>query len=298
MTITAEPLLDVRDEAGLRAFVTDLYAIFVAREPDAAGLAHYVAALQDGLPPAELVKTFASSDEHRERQRRQVLIDLAASRRAAQAAEGGAPAQDAAFDSSDIFPEDYAPPGEAGRSYRDRLRSGFLAKYCSGPLVLDVGYSGYDNPDKKPALPQAIGIDLDYPGYDGIRLPFDDGSVDTIFSSHCLEHILADHAAIRDWYRVLRLGGFIVCMVPSQALYEKKRFLPSSFNGDHKRMYTPASLAASFETALEVNSYRVRHLAENDKGFNYALGPDVHSDGAYEIEIVIEKIRPPAWQLA
>jgi hypothetical protein len=87
-------------------------------------------------------------------------------------------------------------------------------------------------------------------------------------------------------------------MVPSQALYEKKRFLPSNWNGDHKRMYTPSSLALVFETALSVNAYRIRHLAENDRGFNYSLGPDKHSDGAYEIEIVVERIRPPAWSLA
>jgi SAM-dependent methyltransferase len=178
------------------------------------------------------------------------------------------------------------------------LRSGFLDRYCSGPLILDVGYTGYDNPEKKTALPGAIGIDLDYPGYDGLHLPFDDGSVDCVFSSHCLEHIQFDHAAIRDWYRVLRIGGFIVCMVPSQALYEKRRFLPSQFNADHKRMYTPSSLARAFEDALEVNSYRVRHLVENDADFNYTLGPDIHSDGAYEIEIVIEKIVTPGWTLA
>ena len=297
MSSIAELSPDTMDDDRVRGFVTDLYEIFVARAPDPAGLDHYVERLKSGVPVAEVVGAFATSDEFKERQRRELLIRMASSRAAVGGDTPGA-AADAGWAQDARFPADYSPPGEAGRCYLDRLRSGFLARYCGGPLVLDVGYSGYDNPDKKPALPSAIGIDLDYPGYDGIRLPFDDGSVDTVFSSHCLEHILADHAAIRDWYRVLRVGGFIVCMVPSQALYEKKRFLPSNFNADHKRMYTPANLAQSFETALATNSYRVRHLAENDKGFNYALGPDVHSDGAYEIEIVIEKIRPPAWKLA
>jgi hypothetical protein len=290
MTRIAELSIDKVDDDRIRGFVSDLYDIFVAREPDSGGLDHYVQRLKSGVPVSTVVETFASSDEFKERQRRELLIH-----RAELNASG---ASQASLFEDDRFPLDYNPPGEAGRCYVDRVRSGFLAKYCGGPLVLDVGYSGYDNPEKKPALPKAIGIDLDYPGYDGIRLPFEDSSVDTVFSSHCLEHILADHAAIRDWFRVLRIGGFIVCMVPSQALYEKKRFLPSNFNADHKRMYTPSVLAQSFETALPTNAYRVRHLAENDKGFNYALGPEVHSDGAYEIEIVIEKIRPPAWDLA
>jgi len=196
------------------------------------------------------------------------------------------------------FPLDFAPPGEAGKSYARRIRTGFLARYCGGDVVLDVGYSGYDNPQGKAALPHAIGIDLDYPGYDGLHLPFADGSVDTVFSSHCLEHIAQEQEAIREWFRVLKIGGFFVCFVPHQALYEKRAVLPSRWNGDHKRFYTPATLMTAVESALEVNSFRLRHLKDNDIGFDYAVGPDAHSAGCYEIELVIEKIRKPEWDLA
>ena len=283
--MNANPQLNVMSssEDQLRSFVSELYRTFLGRAGDPEGISHYTGELASGTPVARVVHTFATSEEFRARTRAQALQ--------------GQPSADPIV-SQTAFPLDYKPPGEAGRCYADRVRSGFLQRYCSGPVVLDVGFTGYDNPERKAALPRAMGIDLDYPGYDGIKLPFADGSVDTVFSSHCLEHILFDHAVIQDWYRVLKLGGFIVCMVPSQALYEKRRFLPSRFNADHKRMYTPASLAASFEAALTVNTYRVRHLAENDASFNYALGPDIHSDGAYEIEIVVEKILPPSWTLA
>jgi SAM-dependent methyltransferase len=284
------------EEAQIRDFVTDLYRIFHRREPDPVGHAEYVNLLKKGTGVAQVLAYFANSGEFLGRVRHEALLDLSSSGRFQKSRDPGHGGEIWTPVSS-AFPEDYAPPGEAGRSYLDRLRSGFLDRYCSGPLVLDVGYAGYDNPDKRTALPNAIGIDLEYPGYDGLTLPFADASVDAVFSSHCLEHIQFDHAAIRDWHRVLKTGGFIVCIVPSQALYEKRRFLPSRFNADHKRMYTPANLVRSFEEALAVNSYRLRHLAENDRGFNYALGPDVHSDGAYEIELVIEKITPPAWGL-
>ena len=274
---------------GFEGFVTSIYRQFLAREPDPQGKDYYVSRLREGMAFEDIIHVFFTSEEFTERQRvaaRRVLASDFTSRTATQ------------DDVVSAFPADYSPPGEAGRCYQQRRRSGFLDRYCAGPVVLDVGYSGYDNPENKTALPDAIGIDLDYPGYDGRVLPFGDGTVDTVFSSHCLEHILFDHQAIRDWYRALRTGGFIVCMVPSQALYEKHRFLPSHFNEDHKRMYTPSTLVRSFEEALDVNSYRVRHLAENDLGFNYRLGPDVHSDGAYEIELVIEKIEKPDWTLA
>jgi len=291
---TAKATLAGFNEAVIRAFVADLYRMFLNREPDPVGLDIYFGELKKGMPVADVVAIFSSSPEFSERTRKAVMTDLAAAGYLQPAKDG----RGAWWPTTGVFPEDYSPPGEAGYSYLQRLRSGFFDRYCSGPLVVDVGFSGYENPGRLAALPNAIGVDLDYPGYDGLRLPFGDGTVDTVFSSHCLEHILYDHAAIQDWYRVLKTGGFIVCMVPSQALYEKRRFLPSHFNEDHKRMYTPASLLRSFEEALAVNSYRVRHAAENDRGFDYTLGPEIHSERAYEIELVVEKIKAPSWVLA
>lgn len=272
-------------DADLRAFVTTLYHGILERQPDPVGLNAHVTAMRKGTRPSQVVDAFLTCPEYLQGVGKEV---------AARAAAAAAAAEEAAMK---LFPIDYHPPGEAGRCYVERVRSGFFRKYCSGPVVLDVGFSGYNNPEGKAALPHAIGIDLDYPGYDGVHLPFDDGSVDTVFSSHCLEHIADQHGAIRDWFRVLRVGGFIVCMVPSQALYEKKRELPSRWNQDHKRMYSPARLAEAFETALVVNSYRLRHLIENDFLYDYERMPDQHPDGAYEIELVVEKIDPPAWEL-
>jgi SAM-dependent methyltransferase len=194
-------------------------------------------------------------------------------------------------------PEDWPVTGEASRSFKAKLRNGFYATYVAGDVILDIGYRGAAA-DAVQILPHAIGIDLDYPGYDGTVLPFADGSVDTVFSSHMLEHTVDYVATIRDWYRVLRPGGFIVCVVPHQFLYEKRWQLPSRWNADHKRFYTPAALLREFEEALEPNSYRVRHLRDNDDGNDYTIGPETHASGAYEIELVIEKRNPPAWTLA
>ncbi len=70
---------------------------------------------------------------------------------------------------------------------------------------------------------------MDYPGYDGLRLPFPNDSQDAVYSSHCLEHIPNSNAALAEWYRVLRLGGYIVLAVPHQWLYERKATVPSRF---------------------------------------------------------------------
>ena len=272
--------------ADRQEFVRRLYREILQREGDAAGVAAQAEMLEELITPRGLIEAFFNSEEYVNGVGKAV-----AEREAAEAAA-------AEERRANMFPLDYEPAGEAGRCYLERVHNGFFRRYCSGDVVLDIGYSGYDNPENKTAFPHAIGIDYDTPGYDGLRLPYEDGSVDTVFSSHALEHFDDQIAAIREWYRVLKVGGFIVCMVPSQALYEKKREMPSNWNGDHKRMYSPAGLAAAFEEALEVNSFRLRHLRENDADFDYARGPELHSSGAYEIEIVVEKITPPRWTLA
>lgn len=194
-------------------------------------------------------------------------------------------------------PFDWPVKGEPAKTFVSRLTEGFFASFLAGPIIVDIGYQG-GNTEAVPILPHAIGVDLDYPGYDGTHLPFADASVDTVFASHVLEHVADYRGVIRDWFRTLPIGGFIVCIVPHQFLYEKRRNLPSRWNGDHKRFYTPASLLCEFEESLAVNTYRVRHLRDNDLGYLYdRIGPQQHADGCYEIELVIERIEPPAWDL-
>jgi SAM-dependent methyltransferase len=193
-------------------------------------------------------------------------------------------------------PEDWPVKGEAGRSFAEKLKNGFFSTYMAGEVTIDVGYRGAFE-DAVPILPHAIGVDLDYPAYDGKRLPFPDESIDTVYSSHMLEHVADARATIRDWHRAVRSRGFIVCVVPHQFLYEKRCSLPSSWNADHKRFYTPGSLLREFETSLRPNTYRIRHLRDNDENYTYEIGPEIHSGGGYEIEIVVQKIAPPAWDL-
>lgn len=45
-------------------------------------------------------------------------------------------------------------------------------------------------------------------------LPFSDNSIDMVFSSHVLEHIPNQKKALEEIYRVLKPGGYHVCIVP------------------------------------------------------------------------------------
>lgn len=178
---------------------------------------------------------------------------------------------------------------ESRKTYQDKQKEhGFFDKYMWGE-GLDIGYSGYE-PNVVPILPEAIGIDLNYPGYNGKNLPFADNSQNYVYSSHVLEHISDYQQAIREWFRVVKHSGYIITVVPHRDLYEKKLELPSQWNGDHKRFYTPASLLKEFEESLPINSFRVRHLQDNDRNHDYQQPANEHSKGEYEIELVIQKL--------
>ena len=183
---------------------------------------------------------------------------------------------------------------QAAQNWPRRWREGFIQKYLSGAAVLDIGYRG-EFADAEPITDQAIGIDLDYPGYDGKTLPFAEASQDAVFASHVLEHIVDWADALADWYRVLKIGGFLIVAVPHRDLYERKSKLPSRFNDDHKRFYTPGSLLQEIETALPVGGYRIRSLRDIDDRFDYTIPPERHAAGSYEIELVVEKIVIPTY---
>ena len=75
----------------------------------------------------------------------------------------------------------------------------------------------------------------DYFG-DACDLPFLDDSVQYVASSHVLEHVANPFAALKEWTRVLRHGGYIYMVVPDR----RHTF-------DHRRPLTaPVHMLADF----------------------------------------------------
>jgi SAM-dependent methyltransferase len=156
---------------------------------------------------------------------------------------------------------------------------------------IDIGYGGRGS---TPIL-DFLGYDKDTRGFAPSHMPFKNESFECVFSSHCLEHIDDYKLSISEWFRILKTRGHLVLILPHKFLYEKKECIPSVYNKDHKRFYTPASLMREVEESLEPNSYRVRCLMDFDYKFDYSLGRELHSKGNYSIVLVLEKIVKPAW---
>ena len=149
-----------------------------------------------------------------------------------------------------------------------------------------------------PVVGGAVGVELGMAGYDGLHLPWPDQSQDAVHASHVLEHVPDPAASLREWFRVLKAGGHLLLFVPHAYLYERRLSVPPSrWSPEHLCSFTPASLLGLIERALPANHYRVRRLADRDDGYDYGLPIGVHPTGALEIECVLQRIAPPAWQV-
>lgn len=128
---------------------------------------------------------------------------------------------------------------ECSKSIQRRLcDSNFLRRYFVGKGI-DIG----GKPDPlalyEELFPLMKGVKTwDWEDGDAQYLTgVEDGSVDFVHSSHCLEHLLDPKEGLKNWFRVVREGGYLVITVPDEDLYEQGVF-PSTFNRDHKWTFT------------------------------------------------------------
>lgn len=179
---------------------------------------------------------------------------------------------------------------ETKKAFDRREREGFFRKYCMGK-GLDIG-AGND------PLATRYGIvdSFDKENGDACYLNgIADESYDFVYSSHCLEHLDEPHIALRNWFRVLKTGGYLIVCVPHRDLYEKKKLLPSIWNGEHKSFWLPFDnepphtwgLKWVLEFFLQEN-IQIEYIKVCDEGWK-PVPVEVHSFGEYQIECVARK---------
>ena len=106
-----------------------------------------------------------------------------------------------------------------------------LKKYLNGKKVLDIG-AGND-----PVCPHATIFDKEQGNAEEIQNYFPPRSFDTVFASHCLEHMTKPIDVLVRWFELVKPGGHLIILIPDEDLYEQG-FFPSIFNSDHKNTFT------------------------------------------------------------
>ena len=121
---------------------------------------------------------------------------------------------------------------ETSKGLAPRARRGDFDRYLKG-VGIDVGAG--DDPLVAPhATIRAWDVaDGDAGALRGVS----PGSLDFVYSSHCLEHLDELSGALRRWAQVLKPGGHLYLVVPDFELYEKSRW-PSRFNDGHRRSFS------------------------------------------------------------
>lgn len=108
---------------------------------------------------------------------------------------------------------------------------------------LDIGYGG------DPIINTAICIDLpvpytkfgEHPQHlhgDGTKLYwFKDKTLDYIYSSHLLEDFEDPKPVIKEWLRVIKIGGLLILFLPNENKYRKHcDRVGATYNGQHKNL--------------------------------------------------------------
>ncbi len=95
---------------------------------------------------------------------------------------------------------------------------------------------------------------------------FADKSMDFVFSSHNLEHIIDYKAALKEWWRVIKPKGYLALYLPH------KKFYPNigqeGANADHKHDFMPDDIIAAMK---EIGSWELLENEDRDKTTEYSF---------------------------
>lgn len=178
--------------------------------------------------------------------------------------------------------------GETQKAFDRRVREKFFDKYISGH-GLDIG-AGTD-----PLTWDCETWDLYQTNFtqDAHDVKFPDETFDWVYSSHCLEHLDDPRAALREQWRLLKRGGFLILFLPHRDLYEKRERPPSRWNSEHKNFFVPdrhlhSDVLGVRQLLEEELGGQIQYVAECSEGHTIS-DPDVHSDGEISIEAVVRK---------
>ncbi|MBT5912890.1 MAG: methyltransferase domain-containing protein [Rhodospirillaceae bacterium] len=146
----------------------------------------------------------------------------------------------------------------------------FFKTYLSG-RVLDIG-AGDD-----PVVHDAQIFDQAHGDANRILDYLEPEQFDCVHSSHCLEHMFQPINALKQWWSLVKPGGYMITVVPHEDLYEQYNW-PPIFNKDHKASFrvggssswSPVSVDILSECGALPNSLIVKHKIW-DNNYDYDL---------------------------
>ena len=146
----------------------------------------------------------------------------------------------------------------------------FFSDYFQGD-ILDIGGG------TTPVIPSAQIFDLQHGDAQHILKYLEPESFDCVHSSHCLEHIEDVSLAISQWWSLVKVGGYLILVVPDEDLYEQGVW-PSMFNSDHKHTFTISKTNSWSSVSINIKEMlstldgaQTLNIGLQDDGYDYNL---------------------------
>jgi SAM-dependent methyltransferase len=148
----------------------------------------------------------------------------------------------------------------------------------------------------------------------GDQLPLEDNSVDFVISSHVIEHFPDPIKALREWYRVVKPGGYLYIIAPhKERTFDKER--PRSTLAElierHEAGRQPEVLNEHFSVWITEDfveliqwlGWNILHVQDTDDkvGNGFAVVVQVQKGGATQLNAAARVAKPaaspllPAW---
>lgn len=130
----------------------------------------------------------------------------------------------------------------------------------------------------KKCWPGMIGLD-NLKDYGGQRPPdvdvvgdaldlslFSDASMDGVFSSHYLEHVEDTEACLKEWWRVIKPGGYLTLYLPHKSFYPN--IGTPLANTDHKHDFVPDDI---INIMKKIGSWELLENEDRNKFEEYSM---------------------------
>lgn len=98
-------------------------------------------------------------------------------------------------------------------------------------------------------------------------LLFADASMDYVYSSHCLEDLKDHKQALREWWRVLKVGGYLVLYLPHRDLYPN--IGTAHANPAHQHDFVPEDIVQAMRAVA--SAWRLEENQTRGEGDEYSF---------------------------
>lgn len=155
--------------------------------------------------------------------------------------------------------------------------------------VLDIGCG------QRTVWPSLIGIDncQDYGGQkpdsvsivcEGTDLSmFANESTDGVFSSHYLEHVVNYKACLKEWWRVIKPGGYLTLYLPHKNLYPN--IGTEGANPDHKHDFMPRDIIETMREVAPSWTLLENEVRDRDNEYSFFQVYKKTSDGRHLADV-------------